>query len=605
MEGWLSVCVCYIVYTLSFVSLGKRSLAHAWLFTGLRVYSPTDESVAEISSAGSSNEHTKKQMTIKDRMDKFVIESTRIQPGMLTMTSLQSNEGIRLWTNLDNACICAFSCVFALTFRFCLGWFLAIKNPCCVDIKCWVGWWQRQQDAMLLLSLLALMTFHSVWTLGKLSSGIGLRYPPACYVAGALLGLSTLWIVNTPALLQTLDIPATLALEESSARILLWSRLMGIRISNEELVLKWLMSVGKLAYTVFCASLGFVLWDPLQETSRIVVYRWLRLWKQPEKTWKRFSFMVSMASLFFLPLLILLTYLISQRGQVPRLNVRTLAAWLFVWVLCSLVKDLLQSYMDQAIPEVAMVLCEPSPPISDRVMFPFRSRFQRLVKTGSLLVTFPLCIIALLTTGHLCNVNCDMYPVPYKGTTLDKGTKKTLHCWENAQVVRTANSATNATGLVSHISPTRANACNQTLQPKRKYKKKIGTGRELLASAKPVRKSLAQVLGGLQVLALMAREDQIARKVLEHRENMPEEADDDMCFLEDTGKSADDLVAALTAVILHPVLTSTVVFPIVDLTSFLLCILWMVAFFGGILKYRQRMLQLGSFANTIDAKKEQ
>ena len=45
----------------------------------------------------------------------------------------------------------------------------------------------------------------------------------------------------------------------------------------------------------------------------------------------------------------------------------------------------------------------------------------------------------------------------------------------------------------------------------------------------------------------MAREDQIARKVLEHRENMSKEADDDMYFLEDMGKLVDDLVVALTA----------------------------------------------------------
>ena len=55
---------------------------------------------------------------------------------------------------------------------------------------------------------------------------------------------------------------------------------------------------------------------------------------------------------------------------------------------------------------------------------------------------------------------------------------------------------------------------------KLKCKKRVGTGWELLSASKRVRTSLAQVLGGLQVLALMAREDQIARKVLEHREHM-------------------------------------------------------------------------------------
>ena len=121
--------------------------------------------------------------------------------------------------------------------------------------------------------------------------------------------------------------------------------------------------------------------------------------------------------------------------------------------------------------------------------------------------------------------------------------------------------------------------------------------------AKPVRKSLAQAIGGLQLLRLIAREDQIARKVLEHTENMSTKDDDDIYFLEDTGKSADDLVAALTAVLLHPVLTSTVVFPLVDLTGFLLCILWIVLFVGGVFKYRLSMLQLGNAHTAIANKK--
>lgn len=366
---------------------------------------------------------------------------------------------------------------------------------------------------------------------------------------GCCCGLAALWIINTPALLDLMDNEATSAMEEGAARILLWSRLVGIRIPYEEAVLGWLITVGKLVFAVLYGSLGFVFWDPLQGTSRIVVYRWQRLWKQPEKMrWNWYCSILSMAGLFFLPLLILLFYLVSGHGgSVPRLHIRTIVTWLFVWVLSSLIKDLLQSYMDQAIPAVAVVLSEPSPPISDRIMYPFRIRFQRLVLTGSQLVTFPFCIIALLSMGHLCNVHCDMYPVPYKGTTLDKSTKNAQHYWERQQIVNLANSATNATGPISRVSPTRANACGKTLELKKKYKKKVGTGRQLLASAKPVRKSLADALGGLQILALMAREDQIAQKVLEHTESMSAEVDDDVYFLQDTGKSADDLVAALTA----------------------------------------------------------
>ena len=87
--------------------------------------------------------------------------------------------------------------------------------------------------------------------------------------------------------------------------------------------------------------------------------------------------------------------------------------------------------MDQAAPEVAIVLSEPNPPMPDRIMY-FRSRFQRLVRTGSQLVTFPFCSIALLTMGRLRNVPVDMYPAPYKGLTLDKSTKATPQKLEKA-----------------------------------------------------------------------------------------------------------------------------------------------------------------------------
>ena len=139
--------------------------------------------------------------------------------------------------------------------------------------------------------------------------------------------------------------------------------------------------------------------------------------------------------------MILLTYLISDRGNDFRIHVRALFTWLFVWALCSVIPDLLQCYMDQAIPAVSIILSEPSPPTADRIMYPFRSRFQRLVQTGSLLVTFPFILIALVMVGHLCNIHSDIYPIAYKGMTLDKSARTTLHYWEKKLVVEMANSA--------------------------------------------------------------------------------------------------------------------------------------------------------------------
>ena len=364
-----------------------------------------------------------------------------------------------------------------------------------------------------------------------------------------------------------------------------------------------MINIGRLLFATLCGLLGFVLWDPLQNTVQIMVYRWRQLVAQPEKRWSWYHAVFGMASLFMLKLLILLTYLVSGRGDMPRLKVRTMSAWCDVWITCSLAKDLLQSYLDQAIPEVSVVLSESSPPMSDRIMYPFGSRFQRLVRAGSRLVTFPFCIVALMTLGHLCHVHSDMYPAPYGETTLDKAMHSTLKLWKQTQAINLANSASNATGFLSHLSPTRANACGETLKLKKKQKKMAKSGRELLETAKPIRTSLAQALGGLQVLALMAREDKIAQTVLEHHEESKID-EGNSATIKDTGKAADELLSTMTAVLLHPIVTSTVVFPLVDLLGFILCVLWMVSMIVGIFTQLGAMRRLAEHNVKITCKKD-
>ena len=522
------------------------------------------------------------------------------------MNSLQSKDGIRMWTTLDNACVCACSCLFALSLRFFLGWVRAIRDPCCSDISCWVEWWKRQQNAVPLLGLLAIMAFHGSWNLGIHSSmmpqGINLPYPPSSFIAGVLCGLSALVVLNSQALLQTMDTPVTLALEEGAARIVLWFRLVGLSVVNEERLLNRMISLARLLMAAFCGSVGFVLYGPFQSTVSLMVYRWQRIVDQPNKKWSSYRDLIAMASQFVLPLLIIFTYVVPEREEMPRRTIRTMAAWCHVCMMCGLAKSLLQSYMDQALPAVAMVLTAPNPD-ADRIMDPFRIRFQRLVQTGSQLVTFPFCLIALLTVGHLCHVHSNMYPVPYAWGALDKTMRNSLDTWEQVQVVSMANSASNGTTVVSYISPTRANACGEVLERKNNKRwKRAKTGGELLAMAKPVKKSLVQVLSGLQVLALLAREDPVARTVLQQaNENLvdPEEE------IKDPGKAMDELLSSLTAVVQHPVLTSTIVFPLVDMMGFLLCFFWMVSLVGGVVSSWRRMRILGGYNMGLATKKEQ
>lgn len=109
------VCLRLLYCLCGIVCVSRKAVPHS----RMAVYR-TDESVAEIAATdnttrkNSQNQPNNKSKTPQERLAALDMESTTVQPGMLTMNSLQSNEGIRLWTNLDNACVCVFSFLVAL-----------------------------------------------------------------------------------------------------------------------------------------------------------------------------------------------------------------------------------------------------------------------------------------------------------------------------------------------------------------------------------------------------------------------------------------------------------------------------------------------------------
>jgi hypothetical protein len=120
-----------------------------------------------------------------------------------------------------------------------------------------------------------------------------------------------------------------------------------------------------------------------------------------------------------LPILILLSYSHSDPAMA---NLRASAAWLFVLLLYLLTKTLLQDYLQQALLHVVSTLARPlgSNPgehandDSTVITHTFTSRYENVVRLGSQLVSFPLLLVMLLTTGHLCNLlHTPIYPCTY------------------------------------------------------------------------------------------------------------------------------------------------------------------------------------------------
>jgi hypothetical protein len=69
-------------------------------------------------------------------------------------------------------------------------------------------------------------------------------------------------------------------------------------------------------------------------------------------------------------------------------------------------------------------------------------------------------------------------------------------------------------------------------------------------------------------ISINAQEDKIAQMVLEHHEESKTN-EGNSATIKDTGKAADELLSILTAVLLHPIVTSTVVFLLMDLLGFM------------------------------------
>lgn len=457
---------------------------------------------------------------------------------------------------------------------------LIFGEPCCLeDTECWGRDWTTSQRPTLLFSISIVLAIRHWLRLGLLSLylplGLRVRYSPLSFTTGLLTGLAIWWTTalgtqQVSPFMHYSNIPnAQPAIQELAVRCTLWLQLVDARVqATVESNLQWSVLAVRLALTALGSLLAFCLAEPLQALQYRLAYRWdLGDWDMgaqpstiPFASFCKASFgplfrRIAMVGVALLPVAILLSYSYTDPTVI---RIRAEAGWLFNILLCSLIKPVLQDYLQEALLQVVGVLAR-SPDESDddassRISFPFTSRSENVVRMGSQLVKLPLLLPILLAAAHLCSSytsSNSIYTSAYGGPLLD--TKLTQN-WEQEQ----------ALGLRSLVDQGTKTCPTSQKQSKVFASKRtvatvasISDPLQLLTASSATSGSLIQTL---KVVQRLMKNHSTTKDSTELEVHLP--------ALQNT----------LQALARHPFLTSSIVLPFLDFIGYVLCCLWTITF---------------------------
>ena len=603
-QAALSMVVCLSLFKLSSATIGRASWSNAWLFNDLVVLQPTEESVALIAGVG-NQQHQRMPKTLEERMDALELSSARILPGMLTRAALRSEDNYYLWRWLDAAVIFAVTCLFGLLLRWLVGWYQVLihqETACCNDMECWSEWSDTIMASTPIISFMVIVFVTSLWKVATLSSRLPptsrMRYPPSCYLAGFCLGLATLWLCYTPILLQSWNIQLQEALDELSSRWLLWLRMVFMSYHDTEREQYWreiFIHVAKLLIAGVCACTGFALADPLSVTIRAIIYQWYNLREDPGsnpfeyfknqqqyrgnfgKYWSifwRIHVRVAVCSTLLLPLALLGTYLSGNSS----IGSRVTLSWIFVYMMATLCKPLLQGYLQQSLADITTVLAQSQNPEADRITHPFRYRMDRLIRVGGQIIVFPLLVTALLTSGHACRCgtseSLSLYPVIFP---LDNS-HISIKTWQMSHA-RTLAKGSLVWSLTSSKSFTTCNDLDALQGVSEIDNVLIRNATQLLESKPTIPTTFFKGLRGLQKLARRAlREPPVRMALLHDNPQLRVKSSKDKATIAEVHDFVGGFADLSSAMIRHQHVTSTVIVPVLDLLGFVLCVLWVATY---------------------------
>lgn len=255
------------------------------------------------------------------------------------------------------------------------------------------------------------------------------------FFVGIVSTLLTLWFFHTPALLRTLGLAGlTEAIEELSARIILFGKLAGIVHPTLGAVKNLLMALFSIAWGYVSSSMMI----PIEETARNAAHI---LSPTPSNKKMDPSDMMNLINvrlmlligLSLTPIMIMSTYLFhtkfldiakssAQHGRQSRnmtfskrhlqhsgLFVRGVLSWCFLAAASYCLRSLIQAHLDQAA-NVAKSEDGPRAQSKGQTTDPFNDRYKSTVSTAGRFVAFPAFVLAMLSMVHLRGGDGSVHP---------------------------------------------------------------------------------------------------------------------------------------------------------------------------------------------------
>lgn len=501
--GFVALLFSFLAYIVSSTSLGKRSISHAWLFSGLLVINPSEESLNKVAPSGEATPK-RRNPPFKD-VSGLELTCKSILPGAIPLSVMTEKKraSFAQWQALDAAVCVWLACLVALAGRHLLCWYTVYQEQtlCCDDIKCWLNWWRDQLGGAGLIynnnippthTMLVFLAGSATWFWWRLimhvtSSSVGgiFMYSPFSYINGWMTFFVTLFLLQLTSETSSkslLGIPLNAALEEWSTRVTLWVGLTGFYSpqvdTSQERVLYNMIHLTRLLFATMTGLLGFAISDPLRETMRIY---WgsicgdeihiannskgkLMRWVQRKQ---RDCILLAIA---VLPVLFISTFLIQMESFQhfsPR-ALRTILAWVFIWNLGLVIRPLQQNHLLQAVSAADRIFESTKKPSPAEIHFPFQNRGQRVLSTGSQLLIFPAIILIVLTLGHSAGLppaalsqtermTTGIYPFAFYHSMWSEREEKDYQAWEEFQAKASAQTAMNDETIIAGVTATKAN----------------------------------------------------------------------------------------------------------------------------------------------------
>jgi hypothetical protein len=422
-----------------------------------------------------------------------------------------------LWKCMEATTAWVVACFVAYCLRWIRHSFRWIFSNCCpYDNTCWKGILKRQDESKpFLIALFIVCIFYqgivplSRRTL-RMPPGSALRYLPSSYIVGCL------WLFVMVAGVSKTYL--TTSAEESTARLLLAFRIVGIRIEDEVTIHRITAYILRSVIAITLAWIGFLLSESISTTLQLYFYQYqLELHYMSWNTFSSSSRLISSSSLteqinnrssnkiwyrvrswirvfcVIIPML-LLPCLILTSIWMNLTSFQIILTWIWIFILYGNIRPLLQLHLNRAIPIVQKLQELNRELTQEELSSPFQYRFKTLLDSCIKLSILPHAMIVLLSFTTFCHSNHFIYPAPY-GSPL--GANSTDAFWE---------SKANETIIIRQKSPWSMFVWDPLCESESTTQKstqpfhlpKVQRGSELLDLAPQVPMTLAQILRELQ-----------------------------------------------------------------------------------------------------------